>query len=430
MNYLYSQLNLLKRKKMHNIKEIRKDLVFFKKKISERNSSINLDELINLDKDNRELIHQKEKKEQEKKILSKSKDSTNYVKSKNLSKEIDEILKNQIILQKKIYITLSNIPNIAKDDVPVGVDEKSNKLIKQIGDIKKFSFPIKSHIQIGERNNQIDFKISSKLSGSRFVILNSNYALLERALINFMLDIHVKQFLYKEISPPLIVNENVMFGTGQLPKFEEDQFEIKLGKDEERKFLIPTAEVVLTNLVRDSVVESKNLPLRFVASTPCFRKEAGSYGKDTKGMMRQHQFYKVELVSITEPSKALSELDRMLNCAEEILKILEIPYRVILLSTGDMGFSAEKTFDIEAWIPSENKYREISSCSSCGTFQSKRMGAKYKSSSGTDFLSTLNGSALAVGRLMISLIENYQNEDGTVSIPAVLRKYMNNLEKI
>jgi seryl-tRNA synthetase len=415
---------------MHNIKEIRKDLVFFKKKISERNSSINLDELINLDKDNRELIHQKEKKEQEKKILSKSKDSTNYVKSKNLSKEIDEILKNQIILQKKIYITLSNIPNIAKDDVPVGVDEKSNKLIKQIGDIKKFSFPIKSHIQIGERNNQIDFKISSKLSGSRFVILNSNYALLERALINFMLDIHVKQFLYKEISPPLIVNENVMFGTGQLPKFEEDQFEIKLGKDEERKFLIPTAEVVLTNLVRDSVVESKNLPLRFVASTPCFRKEAGSYGKDTKGMMRQHQFYKVELVSITEPSKALSELDRMLNCAEEILKILEIPYRVILLSTGDMGFSAEKTFDIEAWIPSENKYREISSCSSCGTFQSKRMGAKYKSSSGTDFLSTLNGSALAVGRLMISLIENYQNEDGTVSIPAVLRKYMNNLEKI
>ena len=415
---------------MHNIKEIRKDLVFFKKKISERNSSINLDELINLDKDNRELIHQKEKKEQEKKLLSKSKDSTNYEKSKNLSKEIDEILKNQIILQKKIYIILSNIPNIARDDVPVGVDEKSNKLIKQIGDIKKFSFPIKSHIQIGERNNQIDFKISSKLSGSRFVILNSNFALLERALINFMLDIHVKQFLYKEISPPLIVNENVMFGTGQLPKFEEDQFEIKLGKDEERKFLIPTAEVVLTNLVRDSVVESKNLPLRFVASTPCFRKEAGSYGKDTKGLMRQHQFYKVELVSITEPSKALSELDRMLNCAEEILKILAIPYRVILLSTGDMGFSAEKTFDIEAWIPSENKYREISSCSSCGTFQSKRMGAKFKSSSGTDFLSTLNGSALAVGRLMISLIENYQNEDGTVSIAAVLRKNMNNLEKI
>jgi seryl-tRNA synthetase len=249
-------------------------------------------------------------------------------------------------------------------------------------------------------------------------------------LINFMLDIHTKKFFYKEISPPLLVNENVMFGTGQLPKFEEDQFEIKLNENEERKFLIPTAEVVLTNLVRDSVVESKNLPLRYVASTPCFRKEAGSYGKDTKGMMRQHQFYKVELVSIVEPLNALTELDRMLNCAEEILKLLEIPYQVILLSTGDMGFSAEKTFDIEAWIPSENKFREISSCSSCGPFQAKRMSAKYKFSGGTDFVSTLNGSALAVGRLMISLIENYQNEDGTVSIPSVLRKYMNNLEKI
>jgi seryl-tRNA synthetase len=221
-----------------------------------------------------------------------------------------------------------------------------------------------------------------------------------------------------------------MFGTGQLPKFEEDQFEIKLAKEEERKFLIPTAEVVLTNLVRDSIIELKNLPLRYVASTPCFRKEAGSYGKDTKGLMRQHQFYKVELVSIVEPKNSLSELDRMLNCAEEILNLLKIPYQVILLSSGDMGFSAEKTFDIEAWIPSENRYREISSCSSCGTFQAKRMNTKYKSSDKTDFVSTLNGSALAVGRLMISLIENYQNEDGTIEIPNVLRNYMNNMEKI
>jgi len=415
---------------MHNIKEIRKNLDFFKKKISERNSSINFDDLIILDQDNRELIQQKEIKEQEKKILSKSKDSTNFEKSKDLSKEIDEISKKQIILQNKISLILSNIPNIAREDVPVGVDEKSNKIIKQNGIIKKFNFPIKSHVDIGEENSLIDFKTSSKLSGSRFVILNSYFALLERALINFMLDIHVQKFSYKEISPPLLVNENVMFGTGQLPKFEEDQFEIKLNNDEERKFLIPTAEVVLTNLVRDSVTESKNLPLRYVASTPCFRKEAGSYGRDTKGMMRQHQFYKVELVSIVEPADALSELDRMLNCAEEILKLLEIPYQVILLCSGDMGFSAEKTFDIEAWIPSENKYREISSCSSCGTFQAKRMSAKYKLSSGTEFVSTLNGSALAVGRLMIALIENYQNEDGTVSIPPVLRNYMNNLEKI
>ena len=415
---------------MHNIKEIRKDLNFFKKKILERNSSINFDNLIALDKDNRDLIQQKEKKEQEKKILSKSKDTENFKKSKNLSKEIDEIAKKQIILHSKIFKILSNIPNVARDDVPVGVDEKTNRIIKQIGKIKKFSFPIKSHVVIGDINKQIDFKTSSKLSGSRFVILTSNFALLERALINFMLDIHTNKFSYKEISPPLLVNENVMFGTGQLPKFEEDQFEIKLTSDEERKFLIPTAEVVLTNIVRDTVIDSKNLPLRFVASTPCFRKEAGSYGKDTKGMMRQHQFYKVELVSIVKPENSLSELDRMLSCAEEILKLLEIPYQVILLSSGDMGFSAEKTFDIEAWIPSEKKYREISSCSSCGTFQAKRMNAKYKSSEGTDFVSTLNGSALAVGRLMISLIENYQKEDGSIEIPPVLRKYMNNIEKI
>ena len=415
---------------MHNIKDIRKDLEFFKKKISERNTKINFDNLIILDKDNRDLIQKKEKKEQEKKFLSKLKDSSIFEKSKNLSKEIDDISKKQTALQKKISVILSSIPNIAKDDVPVGVDEKSNKFIKQNGNIKKFIFPIKSHIEIGEQNNQIDFKTSSKLSGSRFVILNSNFALLERALINFMLDIHVNKFLYTEISPPLLVNENVMFGTGQLPKFEDDQFEIKLTDDEERKFLIPTAEVVLTNLVRDSVLESKNLPLRYVAATPCFRKEAGSYGKDTKGMMRQHQFYKVELVSIVEPENSVSELDRMTNCAEEILKLLDIPYQIILLSSGDMGFSAEKTFDIEAWIPSENKYREISSCSSCGSFQAKRMSAKYKSSNGTNFVSTLNGSALAIGRLMISLIENYQNEDGSVSIPSVLRKYMNNLEKI
>jgi len=415
---------------MHNIKEIRKDLEFFKKKISERNSTINFDALIILDKENRELIQQKEKKEQEKKLLSKSKDPANFEKSKNLSKNIDDILKKQIILQYKINSILSIIPNIARDDVPVGIDEKSNKVIKQNGNIKKFSFPIKSHVEIGEKYSQIDFKTSSKLSGSRFVVLNGHFALLERALINLMLDVHVEKFSYKEISPPLLVNENIMFGTGQLPKFEEDQFEIKLKNNEERKFLIPTAEVVLTNLVRDSVIEIKNLPLRYVASTPCFRKEAGSYGKDTKGMMRQHQFYKVELVSIVEPSNSLLELDRMLNCAEEILKLLEIPYQVILLCSGDMGFSAEKTFDIEAWIPSENKYREISSCSSCGSFQAKRMSTKYKSDSGIDFVSTLNGSALAVGRLMISLIENYQNEDGTVSIPLVLRKYMNNIEKI
>ena len=415
---------------MHNIKDIRKNLDFYKKKIVERNNSLNFDLLVNLDEENRGLIKKKETKEQEKKLISKSKNLSNFEVSKKLTNEINILSKSQSDLQIKIFNILSNIPNIAQNDVPVGSDDKSNKLIHKHGDIRKFDFTIKSHVEIGEKNNQIDFKNSSKLSGSRFVILNSNFALLERALINFMLDIHTSRFGYKEISPPLLVNENVMFGTGQLPKFEEDQYEIKLSKNEERKFLIPTAEVVLTNLVRDTILDIKALPLRYVGSTPCFRKEAGSYGKDTKGMMRQHQFYKVELVSIVDPNNCLSELDRMLNCAEEILKLLEIPYQVVLLSSGDMGFSAEKTFDIEAWIPTEKKYREISSCSSCGSFQARRMNARFKSPLGTNFVGTLNGSALAVGRLMISLIENYQNVDGSVSVPNVLKKYMNNLEKI
>ena len=245
-----------------------------------------------------------------------------------------------------------------------------------------------------------------------------------------MLDTHVQEFQYTEISPPLIVNEDVMFGTGQLPKFEDDQFEIKFDNSDQRKFLIPTAEVVLTNLVRKSILDEHLLPKRYVASTPCFRKEAGSYGKDTKGMIRQHQFYKVELVSIVEPKNCLKELDRMIICAQSILQKLKIPYQIVLLSTGDMGFSAEKTYDIEAWIPSEKKYREISSCSSCGSFQARRMGTKYKSENGNEFVGTLNGSGLAVGRLMIAILENYQNEDGSINIPDVLKKYMNNEEKI
>ena len=319
---------------------------------------------------------------------------------------------------------------MALDDVPIGKDEKSNKLIEQAGKVKQFSFVPKSHIEIGSHENNLDFDTSIKLSGSRFVVLKDKIALLERALTNFMLDIHTINFNYTEISPPLIVNEDVMFGTGQLPKFETDQFEIKFENSDQRKFLIPTAEVVLTNIVRKSLLHKDDLPKRFVASTPCFRKEAGSYGKDTKGMMRQHQFYKVELVSIVEPKESISELDRMLKCAKAILEKLDIPYQVVLLSTGDMGFSAEKTFDIEAWIPSENKYREISSCSSCGTFQARRMSAKYKTSLGNEFVSTLNGSGLAVGRLMIALLENNQNQDGSVTIPNALKKYMNNLDKI
>ena len=246
-----------------------------------------------------------------------------------------------------------------------------------------------------------------------------------------MLDCHTKEFGYQEISPPLIVTDNAMFGTGQLPKFESDQFEIKLEDVKSRKFLIPTAEVILTNIVRESLLKKEELPLRLVASTACFRKEAGSYGKDTRGMIRQHQFYKVELVSIVEPIKCLEELERMTNCAQQILNKLKLPYRVVLLSTGDMGFSAEKTYDLEVWVPSENKYREISSCSSCGQFQARRMKAKYKNEEGdSDFLSTLNGSGLAVGRTLIAVMENYQQKDGSIIIPEVLRPYMHGDERI
>ena len=415
---------------MHNIKDLRKNIENYKKKFSERNFDFKINEFKKFDDENRKLIYEKEKLEQEKKILSKSKDKSNFEKSKKISEEISQLAKQQTLTQKKLNDLLYIMPNLALEDVPIGKDERSNKLISKNGRIKSFSFKTKSHAEIGLKNNQIDFDTSIKLSGSRFVVLKDKFALLERALINFMLDIHSKEFEYVEVSPPLIVNEDVMFGTGQLPKFEEDQFEIKFANAKERKFLIPTAEVVLTNLVRKSIIDIKDLPQRYVAATPCFRKEAGSYGKDTKGMMRQHQFYKVELVSIVEQKNSHSELERMLNCAKKILEKLEIPFQVILLSTGDMGFSAEKTYDIEAWIPSENKYREISSCSSCGTFQARRMGAKYKTDKGTEFVSTLNGSGLAVGRLMIALLENNQNEDGSVSIPNVLKKYMNNLDKI
>ena len=413
---------------MHSLKEIRKNFELFERKIKERFSAIDLKSLISLDKENRELIQKKEKLEQEKKLLSKKKDPQNFSKSKNLTDEIVLLENSQKKLQKKINQIIFSLPNLALEDVPVGKDEKSNKIIKSIGNIKKFDFKIKSHTELGKK--YIDFDTATKLSGSRFVILKDKLAFLERALMNFMIDVHTKKFGYVEISPPLIVNEKTMFGTGQLPKFEKDQYEIYSEKNEDRNFLIPTAEVPLSNLFRESIIDQKKLPLRFVAGTPCFRREAGSYGKDTKGMMRQHQFYKVELVSLVEPNSCDDELDRMLSCAEEVLKLLELPYQVVLLSSGDMGFSAEKTFDIETWVPFENKYREISSCSSCGMFQARRMKSKYKNSNTTDFVGTLNGSGLATGRLMISLMENYQNSDGSITIPSALKKYMDNIEKI
>ena len=416
---------------MHNIKYIRKDIDNFKNTIKNRNVDVDFDQILNLDEENRKLIQEKEKLEMEKKSISKSKDETLFEKSKEISNKIDDLSKNQKNVKDQLDQILSNIPNLPLNDVPVGKDENSNKEVVKSGEIKEMSFKPKSHYEIGEKLNMLDFDLATKTTGSRFVFVKDKLASLERAISNFMIDTHVNNNGYTEISPPLMATDNTMFGTGQLPKFENDQFEIKFDDKNDRKFLIPTAEVILTNMVKNQILNLKSLPMRLVASTPCFRKEAGSYGKDTKGMIRQHQFYKVELVSIVENNKCIEELERMTNCATKILDDLQLPYRKIILSTGDMGFSAEKTYDIEVWLPSENKYREISSCSSCGTFQAKRMKARYKNNNNeNEFVGTLNGSGLAVGRTLIAILENYQTEDGSIIIPEKLRPYMNNMEKI
>ena len=416
---------------MHNLKEIRKNFSEFAKSLEKRSVNVDFANLEKLDELNRELIQKKESLENEKKEISKSKDESLFKKSKEISIELEKISENQKKTKIKLDEILSNIPNIPNLDVPNGKDENDNVEVLKSGKITEFDFKPKSHYELGENLRMLDFDLATKTTGSRFVFVKDKLALLERALSNFMLDTHVDQNKYQEISPPLIASDNTMFGTGQLPKFENDQFEIKFDEGSDRKFLIPTAEVILTNIVKDQILDRNNLPLRFVASTPCFRKEAGSYGKDTKGMIRQHQFYKVEMVSIVEKENCLEELERMTNCATDILDKLELPYRKVILCTGDMGFSAEKTYDIEVWLPSEDKYREISSCSSCSTFQAQRMKTRYKNEKKeTIFVGTLNGSGLAVGRTLIAVLENYQQKDGSIIVPKVLRPYMNNLELI
>jgi seryl-tRNA synthetase len=416
---------------MHNIREIRADFDHFKNQLKSRNIDIDIDKIKELDEANRKYIQKKEALESEKKDISKSKDESLFKRSKEISKELETITNEQKQIKSELDKILSNIPNIPHKDVPIGDNENDNVEISKSGNIPSFDFKPKTHYELGEKLNMLDFDLATKTTGSRFVFVKDKLALLERALSNFMLDKHVLTNGYKEISPPLIASENTMYGTGQLPKFENDQFEIKFDENTDRKFLIPTAEVILTNIVKDKIVDLKNLPMRFVASTPCFRKEAGSYGKDTKGMIRQHQFYKVELVSIVEIDKCLDELERMTNCATGILDDLGLPYRKMILCSGDMGFSAEKTYDIEVWLPSENKYREISSCSSCSSFQATRMKTRYKNNNKeTLHVGTLNGSGLAVGRTLIAVMENYQQSDGSIFIPEKLRPYMNNLEKI
>ena len=416
---------------MHNIKEIRNNLDLFKSSLKKRFLETDFDKILELDEKNRKLIQEKENLEKEKKDISKSKDKSLFKKSKDISAQIDKISKTQLDVKNKLDQILSTLPNLPLNDVPTGKDENSNLEVSKVGIIPKFNFKVKSHYELGKALDMLDFDLATKTTGSRFVFVKGKLALLERAISNFMLDTHVNTNGYTETSPPLIASANSMYGTGQLPKFENDQFELKLDDKNDRKFLIPTAEVILTNMVKDKIFDKKDLPMRFVASTACFRKEAGSYGKDTKGMMRQHQFYKVELVSIVEPYQCLVELDRMTNCATKILDLLELPYRKIVLCTGDMGFSAEKTFDIEVWLPYENKYREISSCSSCGSFQARRMKARYKNDKKeTVFLGSLNGSGLAVGRTLVAILENYQQPDGSIIVPKVLKPYMGNIDKI
>ncbi len=416
---------------MHNLKEIRKDYSKFEKDLEKRSVKIDFNNLKKLDELNRDLIQKKENLEKEKKDISKSKDESLFKKSKEISTELEKIAEQQKNTKAELDNILSSIPNIPHQDVPNGKDENDNVEVLKAGKVPEFDFKPKSHYELGENLAMLDFDLATKTTGSRFVFVKKELALLERALSNFMLDTHIVQNGYQEISPPLIASDNTMYGTGQLPKFENDQFEIKFDQGSDRKFLIPTAEVILTNIVKDKIVDQKDLPMRFVASTPCFRKEAGSYGKDTKGMIRQHQFYKVEMVSIVEKENCLEELERMTNCATDILDKLELPYRKVILCSGDMGFSAEKTYDIEVWLPSENKYREISSCSSCSTFQAQRMKSRYKNKNKeTVFVGTLNGSGLAVGRTLIAVLENYQQKDGSIIVPKVLRPYMNNLELI
>jgi len=333
-------------------------------------------------------------------------------------------------LDKALADALAVLPNVPLPDVPEGKDEHDNVEVRKVGEVKPRPNWAREHFEIGEALGLMDFERAARLSGARFTVLKGQLARLERALGQFMLDLHTTEHGYTEVIPPLLVRDEALYGTGQLPKFEEDLFFVPHG--EARLGLIPTSEVPLTNLVREEIVDARSLPLRFTALTPCFRSEAGSAGRDTRGMLRQHQFYKVELVSITDAESSISEHERMTSCAEEVLKRLGLPFRTVVLCTGDMGFGARKTYDIEVWLPGQNSYREISSCSVCGDFQARRMDARYRpeGEKQTRFLHTLNGSGVAVGRALIAVIENYQNEDGSVTIPQALRPYMGGLEKI
>jgi len=421
--------------KMHDINKIRNNADFFIKGWQRRGLDVNLDTILALDKDLRKSITDLQELQTQRNDLSKkfgvAKKNNDKVVYEKLSADVQLIKEKMQSLEeskeefsKSLSKELSSLPNIPLDEIPDGKDESSNKVINEYG-VKKDASP--NHYEIGEELGMLDFDIAAKLSGSRFSILKKDLAQMERAIANFMIDHHVLENGYEEISVPYLVKDDVMFGTGQLPKFADDQF-----KTEDGFWLIPTAEVPLTNLIRDENLKDNNLPLRFVSYTQCFRKEAGAAGKDTRGLIRLHQFPKVELVSIVKPENSLDELERLLSCAEGILKALELPYRTVVLSTGDMGFSAVKTYDLEVWLPGQKLFREISSCSLCGDFQSIRMNTRYKDQNTGKkvFPHTLNGSGLAVGRTLVAILENYYEGSGVVNIPKVLQPYMNGSKKI
>ena len=416
---------------MLDISFIRDNPEKFDKALASRGAAAMAQNLIALDEARRAAVSQAQELQTRRNETSKQIGQAKAAKDEELAtKLMDEVaaMKEQLqsaedaerAASQELENVLASVPNIPLEDVPVGADEDANIEIRKMGTPTPMDNP-KQHFDIGEELGQMDFEAAAKMSGARFVVLQGQLARLERALANFMLDMHTEEFGYTEIVPPALVRDDAVFGTGQLPKFKEDLF-----RTEEGFWLIPTAEVPLSNLVREQILDAEDLPLRYTAYTPCFRSEAGSAGRDTRGMIRQHQFSKVELVSVVMPEEGADELERMTNCAETILQKLDMPYRVMMLCTGDMGFSARKTYDLEVWLPGQDSYREISSCSLCGDFQARRMKTRFrhKGDKQTHFAYTLNGSGLAVGRTMVALLENYQDTDGRVFIPAPLQPYM------
>ena len=420
---------------MHDIKKIRENPSDLDKLLAKRKHPPVSSQIIELDEKNREIIGELQVIQEERNTKSKligeyaangKNDEAAKLKAEvtSLKDKMQELENSQREKQEELNTVLSSLPNNPADDVPVG-DESLNKEIKLEGNKKEFTFTPKEHDELGENLNMMSFEQATKISGARFVVQSGLIARMERAISNFMLDLHTNEFGYTEMNVPILVKDQSVYGVGQLPKFKDDLF-----KTTDDYWLIPTAEVPLSNMTRESIIDILDLPKRYVSHTPCFRSEAGAAGKDTRGIMRQHQFYKVELVSLTSESQSKDEHERMLSCAEEVLKRLNLHYRVVILSSEDMGFAAQKTYDIEVWLPGQKAYREISSCSNCGDFQARRMNSRYKEDKESKFLHTLNGSGLAVGRTLISILENYQNEDGTIQVPDALIPYMGGINQI